>query len=121
MRILFPKGPEASGFKASGLWPSEPWWDFSVALTVAAAGISFVLYRMATTVADPDLWGYLSFGRLFWQSPQFPYHDVFSFVPTLPTWVYHEWLTGAVFYPIFISDSPDGSRGFTERADAGRG
>ncbi len=50
--------------------------------------------------ADPDLWGYLAFGRLFWQSKSFPYQDVFSYIPNLP-WVYHEWLTGVLFYGLY--------------------
>lgn len=61
----------------------------------------FVVERLATINADPDLWGYLAFGRLFWNSSQFPYHDVFTFLPTLKLWVYHEWLTGVFFYPIY--------------------
>ena len=59
-------------------------------------GFLFSLYR-----ADPDLWGYMSFGRLFWQSHRFPYQDVFSYTPTLNPWVYHEWLTGVLFYPLY--------------------
>lgn len=39
------------------------------------------------SIADPDLWGYLSFGHLFWQGHKFPYQDVFSYVPTLNPWV----------------------------------
>ncbi len=59
------------------------------------------LNQLARSQADPDLWGYLAFGRLFWSGPGFPYHDVFSYAPTLPLWVYHEWLTGVVFYPLY--------------------
>lgn len=57
--------------------------------------------------ADPDLWGYLAIGRLFWQSKSFPYRDVFSYIPNL-TWVYHEWLTGVMFYPLYqtLGSSP---------------
>lgn len=54
-------------------------------------------------MADPDLWGYLAFGRLFWESAGFPYQDVFSYTPTLDPWVYHEWLTGVLFYPLYRS------------------
>ncbi len=64
--------------------------------------VSVLLNQLAYTGADPDLWGYLAFGRLFWQSGQFPYQDVFSFVPTLNPWVYHEWLTGVLFYPLYL-------------------
>ena len=52
-------------------------------------------------VADNDLWGYLSFGRVFWEDGYFPYHDIFSYTPTKPVWVYHEWLTGISFYLIY--------------------
>ncbi len=59
------------------------------------------LNALSGTVADPDLWGYLAFGRLFWETGQFPYQDIFAYVPTLNLWVYHEWLTGVLFYPIY--------------------
>ena len=61
----------------------------------------FIVDRIATINADPDLWGYLAFGKLFWNGTHFPYQDVFSYLPTLHTWVYHEWLTGVVFYPVY--------------------
>jgi hypothetical protein len=48
--------------------------------------------------ADYDLWGYLSFGRVFWEDGFFPYRDLFSYTPTKLMWVYHEWLTGVVFF-----------------------
>ncbi|WP_148231228.1 hypothetical protein [Desulfobacca acetoxidans] len=51
--------------------------------------------------ADVDLWGYLAFGRLFWEGGSFPYQDIFTYVPTHTVWVYHEWLTGVLFYPIY--------------------
>jgi hypothetical protein len=60
-----------------------------------------ILSCLSTTSADPDLWGYLAFGRLFWDQGQFPYLDVFAYVPTLKPWVYHEWLTGVLFYPLY--------------------
>jgi hypothetical protein len=63
--------------------------------------LALLLNHMAKTHADPDLWGYMAFGRLFWETGAFPYRDVFSYVPTQPIWVYHEWLTGVLFYPIY--------------------
>jgi hypothetical protein len=51
-------------------------------------------------LADYDIWGYLSFGKIFWENGYFPYHDIFSYTPTKTLWVYHEWLTGVIFYPI---------------------
>jgi len=63
--------------------------------------LSFYLALLGKNLADWDLWGYLAFGRLFWQGPAFPYQDVFSYTPTLNPWVYHEWLTGVLFYPLY--------------------
>lgn len=73
------------------------WQKSGVALLVCIV----VLNSLKGTVADPDLWGYLSFGRLFWEQRRFPYQDPFSYVPTLDPWIYHEWLTGVVFYPLY--------------------
>jgi hypothetical protein len=63
--------------------------------------ILITLFYLSTNVADLDLWGYLAFGRLFWTQGRFPYFDVFAYTPTLKPWVYHEWLTGVLFYPIY--------------------
>jgi hypothetical protein len=63
--------------------------------------LAVLLNAMGRTTADPDLWGYLAFGRRFWETGAFPYKDVFSYVDTLPLWVYHEWLTGVLFYPLY--------------------
>ncbi|OGR30103.1 MAG: hypothetical protein A2139_11700 [Desulfobacca sp. RBG_16_60_12] len=70
--------------------------------------IIFMLYCLSSTAADPDLWGYLAFGRLFWGQGQFPYEDVFAYVPTLKPWIYHEWLTGVLFYPLYRTLGPPG-------------
>ena len=55
----------------------------------------------SSTSADIDLWGYLAFGRIFWETGQFSYHDPFAYTPTKDLWVYHEWLTGILYYYIF--------------------
>lgn len=55
---------------------------------------------LTQSLADFDLWGYLSFGRLWWEGRGFPYQDVFSYLPTKKLWVYHEWGTGVVLYPL---------------------
>jgi len=70
-------------------------------LLIGAGMFAYFLGIFTKFVADPDLWGYLAFGRLFWESGRFPYHDVFSYVPAKEPWVYHEWLTGILFYPIY--------------------
>jgi hypothetical protein len=58
------------------------------------------IFLFSRTLADYDMWGYLSFGRVFWESGYFPYRDIFSYTPTNSLWVYHEWLTGVILYPI---------------------
>lgn len=76
----------------------EEYW---LKVWVLSVLITYVLAMLASIrAADTDLWGYLAFGRLFWQSKSFPYRDVFSYIPNLP-WVYHEWLTGVMFYPLY--------------------
>lgn len=75
----------------------NPW----PARALAVLFLSLALERLANTTPDADLWGYLAFGRLFWETGRFPYGDVFAYLPTLHPWVYHEWLTGVVLYPIY--------------------
>src|SRR4030042_2846694 len=70
--------------------------------------VTGALHNLKNTLADPDLWGYLAFGRLFWETGKFPYEDVFSYVPTLSPWIYHEWLTGVLFYPLYQTLGPPG-------------
>lgn len=68
---------------------------------IISLGIGLYVFFVALfnkSLADYDLWGYLSFGRVLWQEGFFPYQDVFSYTPTRPLWVYHEWLTGVVFF-----------------------
>ena len=65
--------------------------------------IGLIFYLLFVAVfsrgpADYDLWGYLSFGRAFWEEGFFPYRDVFAYTPTKPLWIYHEWLTGVVLF-----------------------
>lgn len=68
---------------------------------LALVFLALALERLTTTTADPDLWGYLAFGQLLWQTGCFPYQDVFAYLPTLNPWIYHEWLTGVLFYPLY--------------------
>jgi hypothetical protein len=75
--------------------------DLLVKALLIAFYLSFALAKLTLTSADPDLWGYLAFGRLFSETGIFPYEDVFAYAPTLKPWVYHEWLTGVLFYPAY--------------------
>ena len=40
-----------------------------VRTVLAALLVTTVLYRLGSTVADADLWGYLAFGRVFRERP----------------------------------------------------
>jgi hypothetical protein len=70
-------------------------------LSIYLGIVALYLGVFTSSAADPDLWGYLSFGRLFWEKGSFPYHDVFSYTPTKTIWIYHEWLTGLIFFTIY--------------------
>ena len=83
----------------------------STSLIVFLGLAALILGRLTENMADPDLWGYLSFGRLFWTQDGFPFHDVFSYTPVQTLWVYHEWLTGVIFYPIYHDLGPAGLQG----------
>lgn len=81
-----------------GRWISKHWTSLVIGIPL----FFVIFYRLASaTVADPDLWGYMAFGRLFWETGKFPYHDIFSYMPTRPVWIYHEWLTGVLFFKIY--------------------
>jgi len=69
--------------------------------------VLFILL-FSRSLADFDFWGCLSFGRFLWENGYFPYQDVFSYTPTKPVWVYHEWLTGVILYPLFKYLGPAG-------------
>jgi hypothetical protein len=75
----------------------EALWKCSFAVLLLLVSLN----ALGGVVADPDLWGYMAFGRLFWETGRFPYEDSFAYVPTLKPWVYHEWLTGVLFFPLY--------------------
>ena len=74
-----------------GGWTNKVSW----CVLWAVLGV-YLLSHTARMNADPDLWGYLAFGRLF-REGGFPYKDVFAFTPVKDVWVYHEWLLGVLY------------------------
>lgn len=68
----------------------------SLAFVVAACYVR----QFAIRLGDPDLWGRLAVGKLFFARGGMPKTDPFAYTPTLPRWIDHEWLTGVVFYVI---------------------
>jgi hypothetical protein len=76
---------------------------------ILCAGLYMLFVSIfSRNIADNDLWGYLAFGRTFWEASFFPFRDIFSYTPTKTLWVYHEWLTGVIFYCIFKFLGPAG-------------
>lgn len=67
-----------------------------------------VAHLLATTVADPDLWGHVRFGEDTWRAKAVPRHDVYSYTTGDHPWINHEWLSGTLFYLVFAGT---GSRG----------
>lgn len=82
----------------------SPRWLAALAILYLA----FAAERLTNTTADPDLWGYLAFARLWRETGRFPYQDVFAYLPTWEMWVYHEWLTGVILFPLFSWAGPSG-------------
>jgi hypothetical protein len=70
-------------------------------ITVYGISAVFILFSLSNMVADPDLWGLMAFGRLFWETGTFPFRDVYTYVPSITPWIYHEWLTGILYYLIY--------------------
>jgi len=75
----------------------------SLIILILCAGMYLLFVSLfSRNIGDNDLWGYLSFGKVFWARGYFPFHDIFSYTPTKTLWVYHEWLTGVIFYFILM-------------------
>ncbi len=83
------------------IWMPEEKHPIQQALVILSLSMIVLSLLRGSTIAEPDLWGYMTFGRLFWDSGTFPYQDMFTYLPTHDRWIYHEWLTGVILYPIY--------------------
>ena len=61
--------------------------------------LSFI-FSLTKNTADLDLWHRLAVGKIFSQLGNVLYHDIFTYFPSKPLWVDHEWLSGVVFYNV---------------------
>jgi hypothetical protein len=68
--------------------------------TIASMALAmfFLAQLCSSTVVDLDLYHEMSLFRLALQLGWLPTRDVFSYTPTVPTMVQHEWGTGAILY-----------------------
>jgi hypothetical protein len=72
------------------------------------AVMSLIFYRFSETIADPDLWGHVTFGRAVWQTGAVSQPDPFSYVTAGRLWLNHEWLSEVIFYLAFAAMGPPG-------------
>src|SRR6516165_1773824 len=69
---------------------------------------SFGLFWFSDTVADPDLWGHLRFGRDMLQSRAIIQNDTYSYRTAGQRWINHEWLSEALLAAIYDRWGPPG-------------
>ena len=53
---------------------------------------AYAAYQVSFAFADPDLWGHLYNGKVYWVTKAIQQPDTFSFTATGKVWVNHEWL-----------------------------
>lgn len=75
---------------------------------VALGAVTFGVLLAARHIADGDLWAKLALGAEVWLRGALPGQDRFSFTPTLPSYVDHEWGAGLVFYGVLRLVGPGG-------------
>jgi hypothetical protein len=68
------------------------------ALSWAFLGVAVLLLFALPSLVDVDLWGHMAMGRETLARGWPPLRDPFAYVPTLYPLIYHEWLSGVVFY-----------------------
>jgi hypothetical protein len=83
----------------------RPLWPH---IAVVSAVMSLIIYRFSETIADPDLWGHVTFGRMVWEARTVSLPDPFSYVTTGHLWLNHEWLSEVIFYLAFAALGPPG-------------
>lgn len=71
---------------------------------VFLAAVALSMFFSVTS--EIDVWGMLATGRFIVENRSFPYQDPFSFTETRHPWIYHEWLTGVVWYVLYKHLSP---------------
>jgi len=87
--------------KESGM--RRPLWLWWLGLLVA----SVCLFAVSDTVADPDLWGHLTFGRDILQTRRVIQQDRYSYLSDRP-WINHEWLSELIFASTYQVAGPSG-------------
>lgn len=68
---------------------------WSIGLTIFL--VSFLITTLATTVADPDLWGHVRFGLDVLENGSISQTDQYSYSAGGHRWINHEWLAELLF------------------------
>jgi hypothetical protein len=68
-----------------------------------AVGLVFVVIGLLACLAptQSDTWWHLRAGQDIWRTGSIPLHDGYSYTATGAFWPNHEWLTQAIFYPLY--------------------
>src|SRR5262245_6431687 len=72
--------------------------------SITALGVlvgSLLVYGLAATVADPDLWGHVVFGDRILATRQIVQPELYSYIAPGRPWTNHEWLIDVVFATLF--------------------
>jgi hypothetical protein len=69
---------------------------------------SFCVFWFSDTVADPDLWGHVRFGRDMLLAGSIVQADTYSYRAGGQTWINHEWLSEVIFAAIYDRSGPRG-------------
>src|SRR5262249_56380356 len=64
--------------------------------------------RCAYSFADPDIWGHLAIGRLYYETGRIRQPDPFSYLTAGHEWLNFEWLYELMLYRIFAAAGPPG-------------
>ena len=62
---------------------------------------SLVVYRLAETVTDPDLWGHVVFSKQILATRRIVQPDLYSYITPGLLWMNHEWLVEVIFATLF--------------------
>ena len=81
------------------LIPCKDEADIYAALGMLVGGL--VVYRLAETIADPDLWGHVVFGKQVLATRRIVQPDLYSYITPGLLWTNHEWLVDVIFATLF--------------------
>ncbi len=78
------------------------------ALSILTAAVVGALCAYAMRKVDPDLYGYLAYGRLFVEQGRIAVEDPFAYTSTGSTWVAFEWLAQLTLWIAYDTAGPLG-------------